>query len=59
MASHWLKQKVGKLVDSFKLWPSPQLDDVVCQRHQLPFVGGDQGSLLLPGEGNEVVVMEP
>ena len=54
----WLKEEVGNQVDSFELWPPPQLDDVVRQRHQLPFKGWDQGSLLLQGEGDQVVVME-
>ena len=50
MTLPWFKQKqVGNQGDSFELWPPTELDDVVRQGHQLPFKGGDQGSLLLHG----------
>ena len=57
MTLPWQKE-VCNQVDSFELWPPPELDDVVRQGHQLPFKGGDQGSLLLQGEADQVVVME-
>ena len=36
----------------------PKLDDVLGDKHQLYPEGGDQGSLLSPGEGEQVAVME-
>ena len=55
----WAKEPVSSLVDGGELRSPPELNDVVGERHQLPLEGRGQGSLLLPGEGEQVAVVEP
>ena len=53
-----LKQQVGNLIHISELGTASEVDNLVDQRQELPFKGGDQGSLLLQGEADQVVVVE-
>ena len=58
VAPRRLKQQVSNLIHISELWKASEKYDLVDQRQELPFKGGDQGFLLLRGQTEQIVMVK-